>query len=79
MLQVTCRLCSERELVSVDAGGKELRPVEGEKATKAQNVTIGIATTSVRPVINSADTLRLLTYYAWSDQPSSEGVGAAAL
>lgn len=42
--QVTCRLCSERELVLVDAGGKEVRPAkddEGGANTKAQNVTIG--------------------------------------
>lgn len=42
--QVTCRLCSERELVLVDASGKEVRPAEGDEggATKAQNVTIGV-------------------------------------
>ncbi|CAM9758286.1 unnamed protein product [Pylaiella littoralis] len=41
--QVTCRLCTKRELVVVDANGKEVRPAEDdEKATEAQNVTIGI-------------------------------------
>eukprot|EP00903_Cladosiphon_okamuranus_P014182 g13179.t1 len=43
--QVTCRLCSERELVLVDASGKEVVPIEaneGGATTKAQNVTIGI-------------------------------------
>ncbi|CAM9410526.1 unnamed protein product [Laminaria digitata] len=39
--QVTCRLCTERELVSVDANGKELRRAEDEEMAKAQNVTIG--------------------------------------
>eukprot|EP00752_Nemacystus_decipiens_P009998 g8914.t1 len=43
--QVTCRLCSERELVLVDASGKEVQSAKGDGAavnTKAQNVTIGI-------------------------------------
>eukprot|EP00904_Undaria_pinnatifida_P006642 jgi/Undpi1/3107/HiC_scaffold_15.g06481.m1 len=40
-LKVTCRLCTERELVSVDGNGKELRSAEGEEKAKALNVTIG--------------------------------------
>ncbi len=40
--QVTCRLCSERELVLVDASGKEFRSTKADEGeTKAQNATIG--------------------------------------
>lgn len=39
--QVTCRLQSEREVVAVDANGKEVRRADGEKI-KAENITIGV-------------------------------------
>ena len=40
--QVTCRLCSERELVLVDASGKEFRSTKADEGeTKAKNATIG--------------------------------------
>lgn len=40
--QVTCRLCSERELILVDASGKEFRSTKADEGeTKAKNATIG--------------------------------------
>ncbi|CAN0399922.1 unnamed protein product [Ascophyllum nodosum] len=39
--QVTCRLQSEREVVTVDANGREVRPADGEEVIKTDNVTIG--------------------------------------
>lgn len=38
--QVTCRLQSEREVVTVDANGKEVRRADGE--IKTENITIGM-------------------------------------
>ncbi|CBJ29484.1 conserved unknown protein [Ectocarpus siliculosus] len=40
--QVTCRLCSERQLLVVDAKGNEVEAKADEDATTAQNVTVGV-------------------------------------
>ncbi|CAM9271596.1 unnamed protein product [Ectocarpus fasciculatus] len=39
---VTCRLCSERQLLVVDAKGNEVKAKADEDPTTAQNVTIGV-------------------------------------
>ncbi|CAM9098286.1 unnamed protein product [Ectocarpus sp. 6 AP-2014] len=41
-ISVTCRLCSERQLLVVDAKGNEVEAKADEDATTAQNVTIGV-------------------------------------